>query len=286
MNNNNPNRHRSSKLANLREFLSKAIQDIDAYSSTEFYYVRSEYYQSILDHTAYTLSKVYGSKQVSLLDILPTSGDYLIGITERLDNLSLFAFELSMTIKDHVRGRLERFGLENGVSFVLADEKSAKLEIPLPDESVDCVTCFNRLNLVPDASDLLSEIGRVLKKRGLLIISNVNRLSPTGINLTLKYHVRQGPLSRTRHAAVNPLKPLSARNILLTLRQNGFQTMALYGLNTPRTLYYRLLSRIFSNIGDADRSFRYQYSIVSSFWESDSLLSHLANVNFISAIKV
>ncbi len=255
------------------------------YSNTELYGVRSEYYQDILDHVACALSRAYGSSQVRILDILPAGGDYLVGLGQRLDHVSLTAFELSPGVRDHTLLTLRSFDMEDQVNFLIMDETSDHWKIPCSDESFDCITCFNRLNLVADPRRLLSEISRVLKTTGLLVVTNVNRLSLVGlysVHISLK---QRQLLSRTQLAA-GSVRPISSLVMLRMLHRNGLRVMHFGGLGGPRPLYYGLLARIFSRLGDADKRLRYEYRRVSSLWEPSSFWSRFANVNFIMATKV
>jgi len=45
-------------------------------------------------------------------------------------------------------------------------------QLPIPDNVVDCVTCLEALEFVPDARAALAECLRVLKPGGLLVITN------------------------------------------------------------------------------------------------------------------
>ena len=65
-------------------------------------------------------------------------------------------------------------------------------EIPLPDQSVDIVVSFETIEHLSDHSTMMSEIKRVLKPKGLLLISSPNKLiysdKPEYVN---PFHVRE-----------------------------------------------------------------------------------------------
>jgi ubiquinone/menaquinone biosynthesis C-methylase UbiE len=255
------------------------------YSSTEFYGARSEYQQSILDHAACALSKFYGTHQFRVLDILPGTGDYLIGLGQRLGHSSLTAFELLASTRDDILLKLRSFDMESRVNFLLTDESSECWHIPANDESFDCVTCFNRLNLVTDPLALLAEIHRVLKTQALLILTNVNKLSLGEMNM-VGNRLKHWRLSSRTQPAPSPVRAISSGTMLSMLNRNGLRMIRFSGVGSPKALYYRLVAHIFSRFGDMDRRLRYEYRQVSSFWEPSSFWSHFANANFIIAAKV
>jgi ubiquinone/menaquinone biosynthesis C-methylase UbiE len=45
-------------------------------------------------------------------------------------------------------------------------------QLPIPDNVVDCVTCLEALEFVPDARAALAECLRVLRPGGLLVVTN------------------------------------------------------------------------------------------------------------------
>jgi ubiquinone/menaquinone biosynthesis C-methylase UbiE len=264
---------------------TRLLRTEELYLNTEFYGVHSEYYQEILDHTACALSRVYGSEQVRILDILPGGGDFLVGLGHRLDHLPLTAFELSTEFRDHILLKLRRFDMEDRVNFLPIDKTSNKWRIPSINESFDCVTCFNRLNLITDPSALLLEIRRVLPTDGLLILTNVNRLSVGWMYMAHNWLMPRRLLSRTRFTA-GAIRAISPRTMRSMLSRNGLKMIHFSGLGGPRALYYRLLAQTFSQFGDMDRTLRYEYRRISSFWEPSAFWSYFANVNFIIATKV
>jgi ubiquinone/menaquinone biosynthesis C-methylase UbiE len=255
------------------------------YSGTEFYGARSEYQQSILDHAACALSRFYGTHQFHVLDILPGNGDYLIGLGQRLDPSSLTAFELLESTRDNILLKLRSFDMEGRVNFLLMDKISERWQIPVNDESFDCVTCFNRLNLVADPLALLAEIRRVLKTEAFLILTNINSLSLGEMNM-VRNRLKQWRLLSPTQFASSPAKAISPGKMLSMLNRNGLKMVYFSGLGSPRAMYCRLVAQIFSQFGDMDGRLRYEYRQVSGFWEHSSFWSYLANVNFIIATKV
>lgn len=261
------------------------LRNAALHSSIELYGVRSAYYQDILDHAACAFSRAYGSSQIRILDILPEGGDYLVGLGQRLEHLSLAAFEPPAGVEADTLLKLRRFDMEGRVNFLLMDKASEHWQIPANDETFDGITCFNRLNLVTDPRQLLPEICRVLKTAGLLVLTNVNRLSLGGL-----YYSRQslGPrqLSPRTQQATGTIRPISSLVMLDMLRRNGLRVLYFGGLGSPRALYYRLLVRIISQFGNTEKRLRYEYRQISRWWEPSSFWSHFANVNFIIATKV
>jgi ubiquinone/menaquinone biosynthesis C-methylase UbiE len=78
---------------------------------------------------------------------------------------------------------------EGALSFVAADARA----LPFSDASVDTVICIEAIEHVPFADLVLSEIARVLRPDGVLVISTPNKwmtspLQPRPVN---PYHVRE-----------------------------------------------------------------------------------------------
>jgi SAM-dependent methyltransferase len=85
------------------------------------------------------------------------------------------------------RALAEAHALEPEARLVRAD--AARL--PLPDASFDLVTSFETLEHVPDACALLSELRRVLRPGGRLVLSTPNRAFGPPEHHQNPFHVRE-----------------------------------------------------------------------------------------------
>lgn len=91
---------------------------------------------------------------------------------------------------DATKKALDVFGLEGGV------EKCSATELFLPDDSVDIVYSFGVIHHIPDAATAISEIERILKPGGELLIMVYNR---TSINYKLEILVLRKMFVRLLH---------------------------------------------------------------------------------------
>jgi SAM-dependent methyltransferase len=78
-----------------------------------------------------------------------------------------------------------KFGMgEYGGNFVCGNAQA----LPFPSGVFDGATCFEAIEHVPDAAQLLREVQRVLKKGAALVLSTPNRLRTSGAN---PYHLHE-----------------------------------------------------------------------------------------------
>lgn len=107
-----------------------------------------------------------------------TDARLIIGLGADYCGINVDAGSSKMT-----RRALEVFGLDGEVL------QASALDIPYPDESFDVVYSFGVLHHIPDVRDAVSEISRVLKPGGRLIVMLYNR---TSINYAIEIrHLRK-----------------------------------------------------------------------------------------------
>ncbi len=83
------------------------------------------------------------------------------------------AVDLSEYVLDKARANVAAKGLQQMIRF----ERGNLLELPIADKSYDCVLCWGVLMHIPEVEKAISELARVLKPKGLLIISENNMWS-------------------------------------------------------------------------------------------------------------
>jgi len=102
-----------------------------------------------------------------VLDILPFAGGYLISMLRNaVDSKQMTVFELSEGNVRCIQQNLKRFKLQEP-NFII--NKGDFLRIGL--QNIDLVTCFFRLEKIPDPKVLLAEIHKILKEGGLFILT-------------------------------------------------------------------------------------------------------------------
>ena len=275
---------RKGTVSQFREFRNQIVHNNASQLKTELYTASNDFSETLLDHCAYALQRPNIKKRNTILDILPTHGNSLIGLRSRLDTAQLTAFELSTQIKSHIQLKLRCFGLEDKVDFLLADTANQSWQIPSGDGTFSCVTCLDRLNLIPDAPALLSEIYRVLESDGLLIINNVNSFSIEKLTALFRVIKKRQPPT-TDYSNIVSVMSMGYGEVLSMLRKTGFKDFTIYGLVPVTASAYRLLARASSWIGDTDRQFRYEYKAASSLSTALPLLTRFAAIILIIAAK-
>lgn len=188
-----------------------------------------------------------------ILDILPYGGDYLIGMLNRLQNRSLVSvFELSDEDVDYITHRVKMLSLYEKITFLLAKAHNT-WEIPVGDKSYQYVTCFFRLNMVPNPKELLSEMARVMDQSGKMIIALTNSCSLSSLNLRYRKRNKLKKLSDTRYAEIGPFSPISVFTIRTWLRKQGINIIDVYGLHPLRCYFRRILMSLYLRLGLIDR---------------------------------
>jgi ubiquinone/menaquinone biosynthesis C-methylase UbiE len=128
------------------------------------------------------------ANQGKVLDVGCASGV----VTDALRNrgLSVVGIDFSPGMINQARHRIP---CDNAVQFCRADAEY----LPFPDGSFDYVICLGVLEFLYDFRQLIAEIARVLRPRGLAVFSIPNRISP--------YHLAYRSATSLCHA----IKPVS-----------------------------------------------------------------------------
>ena len=163
-NSTNPQKWSLDELTTFRERICWYGGTIDAENTLEKYSMKSHTYSRIM-----RLVKDYTSDADSkILDILPFGGGYLIGILGIVNNAKrVYAFELSEGNVNYIRENLKVFKLPEPHFVINNDHTTLNIEL----NDLDVVTCFFRLEKVPNPKMLLDEIYKVLKVKGHLLLA-------------------------------------------------------------------------------------------------------------------
>jgi ubiquinone/menaquinone biosynthesis C-methylase UbiE len=103
-----------------------------------------------------------------VLEIGPGTGYYTFEMAGRLDGGHVDVFDIQQEMLDHVMREAERRGVAN-VQPALGDAQ----ELPYGDDSFDAVVLITVLGEIPDQDRALSEIARVLKPGGRLVVGEM-----------------------------------------------------------------------------------------------------------------
>jgi ubiquinone/menaquinone biosynthesis C-methylase UbiE len=103
-----------------------------------------------------------------LLEIGPGTGYYTFHMAAGLDGGQVDVFDIQQEMLDHVMREANRRGVTN-VSPALGDAQS----LPYADDSFDGVVLVTVLGEIPDQDRALSEIARVLRPGGRLVVGEL-----------------------------------------------------------------------------------------------------------------
>jgi len=128
----------------------------------------------------YALALEYAKGQVAL-DIASGEGygsNLLASVA-----LKITGVDLSQEAIEHARAEYRKDNLD----FI----QGSVLDIPLPDHSIDLVVSFETIEHLEDHETMMTEIQRVLKPDGLLIISSPERDNYDKVDPDNPYHVKE-----------------------------------------------------------------------------------------------
>jgi len=115
------------------------------------------------------------------LDVGTGTGWIAIGVVKNTLGIEVTGVDLSETMLNVAEKNARGEGVQNRTRFMKGDAKGLHFE----DGSFDAVFCHNMLHHLPEPDKLVSEMMRVAKKDGTIIIRDLIRHSP----LVAKLHV-------------------------------------------------------------------------------------------------
>jgi ubiquinone/menaquinone biosynthesis C-methylase UbiE len=107
------------------------------------------------------------------LDIGTGSGRIAIGVGKFAPDSEVTGVDLSESMLGVARRNAESEGVSQKVAFRLGDAKG----LPFDDNSFDAVFCHNMLHHLPHPEMMISEIKRVAKNEGAIIVRDLKRHS-------------------------------------------------------------------------------------------------------------
>jgi 2-polyprenyl-3-methyl-5-hydroxy-6-metoxy-1,4-benzoquinol methylase len=126
------------------------------------------FYESAFDH----IVQVYGSRTKStVLDAGCGTGSHAIRLA--LYGYPVLAMDVSEYILERARAQVAAGNLGHLVTF----ERGSLSSLPMPDHSFDFVLCWDVLMHIPDVEKAISELCRVVRPDGFLIINEANMWS-------------------------------------------------------------------------------------------------------------
>lgn len=157
-----------------------------------------------------------------VLDILSYAGTYALELLKAMPEISIH--ETSKETCEFIRKRKENTSVKGKLDCRIGSLS----KIPYDDSTFDVVTCLNKIEMHPSPEKLISEIARVLKKDGKLVLSFWNSKSIFGLRNRLKK-------DRRPQSNEGPVKPLSMKEVESMIKKAGFRVKRSFGINlVPR----------------------------------------------------
>ena len=117
------------------------------------------------------IGKLSGRNVSTLLDVASGTGDFAINAYRKLKPRSILCVDISEGMMNVGREKVKSLGLEKHISF----EKQDCMALSLPDDSFDAITVAFGIRNFTDLEKGLSEMYRVLKPCGCVVILELSR---------------------------------------------------------------------------------------------------------------
>lgn len=156
-----------------------------------------------------------------VLDVFPFAGAYTAMLLKKLNRIEVL--EVSSQVTDFMQKRMEEIKINKKIDFSFG----TPYKFPYKNESFDVITCFKKIETVPNREAFVKEMRRVLKKRGLLVISFWNLKSAYGLNYVYKTKIKRNDSLLSNES---PVKPLMLKEVKKLLK-NNFEIVDEKGIN-------------------------------------------------------
>jgi len=164
------------------------------------------------------------------LDLFPSEGLFLRSLAWRIDpdgDVQLFAVELSQETAEYVEHMFGKDGIRCQVEALKLSQNN-DVAFPFEKESFDGVTCFFRLENVPNRLSILREVKSVLRDDGVIFVAFLNRLGAFDIIHRLISLNKPNNFNKRWHWLSGPWCAPPKKLVLKEIKQAGFQTVACY----------------------------------------------------------
>ncbi len=198
------------ELASFREKICWYGGSISLDMNLEKFGMRSKTYEYIM-----SLVKKYYTPNDKILDILPFGGGYLIGLCKIVSSYNQIAyFELGEGNVQFISENLRKFGLKEPKAFV-----NSKGELQSFTGKVSLITCFFRLESVPQPKYFFDQMVTLLDKGGKIIIANELK----GLTSIRKYLSKKKNLHVTDMWYTGPSAKIKKRMLNKWIKQSRYR---------------------------------------------------------------
>jgi nitroreductase/SAM-dependent methyltransferase len=165
---------------------------------------------------------IEGKKDV--LFVLPFSGNVLFEVIRQAGLKSVHVYETSSQVADFIKKKQDALHLKCSISFGIGKD----LRLPYANGAFDAVICTQKIEMLKDPGAFISELSRVTKHGGTVVVSFWNKRSVYGLNYFLKTR-----LLRDARVSSNegPVRPLSKSGVEKLLVHAGLSAGSFHGIN-------------------------------------------------------
>lgn len=183
----------------------------------------------------------------AVLDVLSLNGALVLQLLNTCGNHlgALYAYELTAGTLGFMDAYFSGL-LQSDRLHRLVNEDRDRIRIPLPDNQIDLMTCYERLEQFHDPGPLLAEMHRVLKPGGRVLVAVSNRFYP---HLYRYRRMRNREYALGRNWNRGPERKMEPREVQNAFRRAGFSIDRMSGLQPLHRKGFELLERICRRIG-------------------------------------
>ncbi len=195
--------------------VEKTLQKPDVHQRWISSYKTAEnkgFYEEAFDY----ISRVINApKNATILDAGCGSGDYSVRLVKR--GFFVLAIDISENVLEIAEQKYKTAGLTDKIKL----QRENILSLSFPDRTFDYILCWGVLMHIPDVEKAISELDRVLKQGGLLVISEGNMFSIQSIfQGIIKLFTRREKATVVKNAAGLEYWKLTPNGELMTRNAN------------------------------------------------------------------
>lgn len=182
-------------------------------------------------------------KNPVVLDVLALNGALAMQLLNTCGSniATLYTYELTSGTLEYMNAFFRTtIGRPDNLKELL-NENPDVLRVPLPDNSVDVLTCYERLEHFHNPMPLLEEMFRVLNPGGKALVTVSNRFYP---HLYRYKRMRNREYALGRNWNRGPERKYESREIETSFRQAGFTISKMTGLQPIELKIFSVLERL------------------------------------------
>lgn len=186
-----------------------------------------------------------------VLDLFPTEALFLRSLAWRIlpnRNMQFFALEFSRETARYVKHILDKNEVPCHAKALEILEGN-DVRFPFKDESFDSVTCFFRLENVPDRLSILRESWRVLRENGSLFIAFFNKWGAHNLIRGLTSLNKPRDFNKRWHWLLGPWAAPSENSLREEMKEAGFRLVDQHRSYSLPSILRILGVKLFSLIG-------------------------------------